>query len=100
LGPRKELVEALKAEGLNAGAGYVDRATYLYDVFTKRSGLGETEYPFSLAPEIQYKPGLCPNTEKIVDTCVFMPVNEFFTEEDCDQTLAGLRKVARALARK
>ena len=95
--PRARFVEALLAEGISAGAGYVDRATYLYDVFTKRQGFGGSEFPFSLAPEIQYRPGLCPNAEAIVADCVKLGVSEFFTDQDLQETVAGIRKVVQAL---
>ena len=98
LGPRQQFVEALQAEGLNASAGYVDRATYLYDVFAKKQGFAGTDFPFSLAPEIEYKPGLCPNAEAIVADCVRLSVSEFFTAADLAQTLAGVRKVVEYFA--
>jgi hypothetical protein len=68
-------------------------------VFTERQGFAGTEFPFSLAPEIQYVPGLCPNAEAIVREVVKIPVNEFFTDEDARQTVAGIRKVADAFNR-
>jgi len=34
----------------------------------------------------------------VIADCVAAPVNEFFTEEDLRQTVAGLRKVALAFA--
>lgn len=98
LGPRAKFVEALTAEGVSASNGYVDRATYLYDVFTKKQGFGGTDFPFSLAPHIEYKPGLCPNAEAIVADCVKVPVSEFFTDQDLEQTVAGIRKVAEHFA--
>jgi len=99
LGPRKAFVDALVAEGVSATNGYVDRATYLYDLFVKRQGFGGSDFPFSLAPEIQYRPGLCPTAEAIVADCVKLPVNEFFTREDCEQTLSGIRKVVKHFAK-
>ncbi|HYF51171.1 MAG TPA: DegT/DnrJ/EryC1/StrS family aminotransferase [Planctomycetota bacterium] len=97
VGPRAAFVAALNAEGVSATAGYVDRATYLYDVFTKRQGFAGSDFPFSFAPEIQYKPGLCPNAEAIVREVVKIPVSEFFTDEDAQQTIEAIRKVASAL---
>jgi perosamine synthetase len=100
LGPRFEFVKALTAEGLNASEGYVDRATYLYDVFTKKQGFGGSSFPFSLAPEIEYKAGLCPNAEEIVNNVVRFSVSEFFTDDDLKQTLEGARKVAHEFAKR
>jgi dTDP-4-amino-4,6-dideoxygalactose transaminase len=99
LGRNTEFAAALAAEGLNLGAGYHQGpAVYLYDVFVNRRGLGGTEYPFSLAPHVRYEPGLCPVAEAVLDDCVFVPVSEFFTDDDLRATLAGVRKVAAAFA--
>lgn len=100
LGSRAAFVKALAAEGLSAGEGYVDRATYLYDLFTKKQGFGGTDFPFSLAPHIEYVPGLCPQAEAIVADCVKLPVSEFYSDDDLNQTLAGIRKVAEYFANK
>ena len=96
LGPRERFVAALNAEGVTSSAGYVDRATYLYDVFTRKQGFAGTDFPFSLAPEVTYGPGLCPNAEAIVREVVKIPVSEFFTDQDAQQTIAGIRKAAAA----
>ncbi|MCW8133570.1 MAG: DegT/DnrJ/EryC1/StrS family aminotransferase [Planctomycetota bacterium] len=98
LGPRAAFVKALAAEGVSASDGYVDRATYLYDLFTKRQGFGGTDFPFSLAPHVEYREGLCPTAEAIVSDCVKLPVSEWFSEEDLAQTLVGIRKVAEHFA--
>lgn len=98
LGPRDKVAEALAAEGLRVSAGYVPYATYLHKIFRNRSGFGGTEWPFSLAPHIRYEPGLCPNAEAICADCIQVGVNEFYTDEDLAQTLAGFRKVATQLA--
>ena len=100
LGPREQFVAALRAEGLDASVGYVDRATYLYDVFTRRQGFGGSDFPFCLAPEIVYAPGLCPVAEDIVRAVIRFGVNEFYTDEDLKQTLAGVRKVVHAFTRR
>ena len=44
--------------------------------------------------------GLCPEAEKIVDTCVFMPLNEWFTDKDVDEVATGIGRVADYFARK
>jgi len=99
VGSRERFVAALNAEGVSAKAGYVDRATYLYDIFTKRQGFAGTEFPFSLSPEITYAAGLCPNAESIVREGVKVPVSEFFTDEDARQTVDAIRKVSAAFHR-
>jgi perosamine synthetase len=99
LGPRAGFVAALKAEGLVADEGcHQGPAVYLYDVFINRRGFGGTEFPFSLAPQVRYGPGLCPKAEAVLADCVCGPISEFFTEEDLAQTIEGIRKVASAFA--
>lgn len=98
LGERAAFAEALSAEGLNASAGYSERPIYRCEVFAKKQGFGGSDFPFSLAPDIDYEWGLCPNAEATVDDCVFVPVKEHFTDEDLEQTLQGFRKVTTTLA--
>jgi dTDP-4-amino-4,6-dideoxygalactose transaminase len=93
LGPRAEFVKALNAEGVNGTDGLIIRVAYLWDVFTKKQGFGGTDFPFSLAPHIEYTAGLCPIAEEFVETNICFAVNEFFTDEDVEQTLEGVRKV-------
>jgi perosamine synthetase len=99
LGPRAEVVAALKAEGLIIDEGcHQGPPVYLYGVFVNRRGFGKSDWPFSLAPQVRYGPGLCPTAEAVIADCACMPVSEFFTEEDLAQTLEGFRKVATAFA--
>jgi perosamine synthetase len=99
LGPRAEFVAALKAEGLVADEGcHQGPVVYLYGCFVNRRGFGGTEFPFSLAPQVRYGPGLCPKAETVIADCVCGPVSEFFTDEDLAQTVEGIRKVAAAFA--
>ena len=99
LGPRAGFVAALKAEGLIADEGcHQGPPVYMYGVFVNRRGFGGTEFPFSLAPQVRYGPGLCPQAEAVIADCVCGPVSEFFTDEDLVQTIAGFRKVAEAFA--
>ncbi|MCZ7649326.1 MAG: DegT/DnrJ/EryC1/StrS family aminotransferase [Planctomycetota bacterium] len=98
LGPRAAFVEALQAEGLNASAGYIPKPVYLYEFFLKRRGFGDSDFPFNLAPHLRYEPGLCPNAEAILADAVRLAVRESFSEDDLEQTLAGIRKVAAHFA--
>lgn len=93
---RSEFVKALRAEGLKATEGYIERCVYEMDMFTNKTAYGEMKCPFSCpfyGREIEYKKGICPNAEEILDTCVKIIVNEFFTQQDLEETIAGIRKV-------
>ena len=101
---REKFVEAVQAEGVAASAGYIPAPIYRWEVFRRR-----TIYPGSKCPYdckhtrkgIRYNKGLCPEAERILETAVRLPVNEFFTKTDVRETVAGIRKVAKHfLARK
>jgi dTDP-4-amino-4,6-dideoxygalactose transaminase len=61
---RQLLAKALLAEGLPLRAGYV-RPLYLLPMYQKRVGFGQSGWPFTLAPEVSYAPGICPVVERI-----------------------------------
>ena len=94
---RDEFTRALVAEGLAASAGYIPTPLYQWEIFKRR-----TVYPGSGCPYdcrharkgIRYTPGLCPESERILETAIRLPVNEFFTAADVRETVAGIRKVA------
>ena len=94
---RERFVEAVKAEGISASAGYIPAPVYQWEIFKHR-----TIYPGSKCPYdckhtrkgITYRKGLCPTAEAILETAVLLPVNEFFTATDVRETVAGIRKVA------
>lgn len=94
---RDEFVEALKAEGVACDPGYTGNVMYKYRLFRERNAYPHSEYPFrdpQTGKLTEYPDGLCPEAESIVETCVWMPINEHFTETDMDEVAAGVRKVA------
>lgn len=94
---RAEFAKALQAEGIIATNGYIPSCVYQYDMFKNKTVYpGEhTQYPFdgTHGHEISYRDGDCPVAEQIIDDCVKLAVNEFFTEQDLDQTVAAIEKV-------
>ena len=93
---RDEFVKALKAEGISSSAGYIPSCVYQYDMFKNRTAYpGTTHYPFdgTHGDPIEYKDGDCPVAEEILRTCLKMPVNEFFTNADLEDTVAAIKKV-------
>ena len=98
----KEFSEALAAEGIPNGQGYVD-CIYKYDLFRKKSAYRNTHAPFDspyYGREIEYGPGLCPKAESIHLTAVTLAVNEFYTERDIEDIVGGIRKVAGYYSRR
>ena len=43
-----------------------------------------------------YGPGQCPVAEALIPEQLGLPINEFFTEKDIEETAAAIRKVAEA----
>ncbi len=94
---RREFVDALRAEGVQASPGYIAQCVYEMDMFTQKTAYGEMKCPFSCpyyGREIEYKTGLCPNAEKILETCIRLESKEYFTEQDLRETIEGIRKVS------
>ena len=94
---RAKFVEALEAEGLAAGAGYIPAPVYQWEIFRKRSAYPGTHFPWDSTfarKGIRYRKGDCPVAEEILATAVRLTVNEHHTATDVRETIAGVRKVA------
>jgi dTDP-4-amino-4,6-dideoxygalactose transaminase len=95
---RDEFSRALTAEGIPNSAGYIPICVYEYEIFTKKNAYPGTGCPFDCkyyGKNIEYHKGLCPTAEKILETAIKLPVNEFYTEQDMEDVIAGIRKVAK-----
>ncbi|MFD0867618.1 UDP-4-amino-4-deoxy-L-arabinose--oxoglutarate aminotransferase [Chlamydia abortus] len=90
---REEFCEALKAEGIPNTPGYIKTVVYLQSLFQERHAYPGSHYPFDLTG-ITYEKGLCPTAEQILDTAVRLSVDEFYTDQDVEDIIAGIRKVA------
>lgn len=94
---RAEFVEALRAEGVPCTEGYITRPVYCYDVLAKRQVLRNSGFP--LDPVFHegtpsYGPGLCPVAEEVLSTACRLPINEFYTDQDIEDMIEAIRKVA------
>ena len=93
---RNEFAKALQAEGVPAGAGYIPYCVYQYDMFRNRTAYpGGSNYPFG---DTRYNAGDCPNAEAILATAVKLVVNEFYTQQDLEDTIRAIRKVCAYFA--
>ena len=93
----KTFAEALKAEGIGCQQGYIPSVVYLYDMFQNKEGYQGTHAPFDskyYGKDISYPKGLCPVAEEILDTAVRMNLNEFYTEQDIQDMVDSIVKVA------
>jgi len=89
---RAEFCKALEAEGVPNMEGYIPDVVYMQPLFQNRTAYPGSNFPFDLT-EISYERGLCPNAENILQTAVRLQVNEFFTEQDIEDMIAGIAKV-------
>ena len=96
---RTEFVKALNAEGIGIGEGYLPCCVYQYDMFKNRTAYpGGSHYPFE--DKYFYNGGDCPVAEEILATCCVIPVKEFYTQQDLEDTIAAVRKVCGYYAAK
>ncbi|CAN7533718.1 DegT/DnrJ/EryC1/StrS family aminotransferase [Paenibacillus sp. LjRoot153] len=90
---RDEFAEALQAEGIDCSAGYIPQPVYMQPMFQKREAYTGSHFPFDLS-DIMYGKGLCPTAEHILKQAIRVPINEFYSEQDIEDMIAGIRKVA------
>jgi perosamine synthetase len=62
-------------------------------LFQNRQAYLRSHFPFDLT-DIRYERGLCPNAELILKTAVQIPISEFYTTDDIEDIVQGIRKVA------
>jgi perosamine synthetase len=88
-----EFSEALAEEGIPNSKGYIPDVMYLQPIFQKRQAYLNSHFPFDITG-ITYEKGLCPHAENILQTAIRLQVNEFFTKQDIEEMIQGVRKVA------
>jgi len=97
--PIPEFCAALTAEGIPNEPKKVTggMATYLYSIFQNRSAFPQSTLPFAsqdLGSDVSYPPGMCPNAEDAFEHTFNIPFTEFYTEEDIDDIVRAVGKVA------
>jgi dTDP-4-amino-4,6-dideoxygalactose transaminase len=95
---RQEFSDALSAEGIPNTAGYISAVMYMQPIFQKRQAYLGSHYPFDITG-VTYHEGDCPNAEAILETAIRLGVNEFYTEQDIEDMIAAIRKVANHFAK-
>jgi perosamine synthetase len=98
--PVSSFCEALEAEGIPSEANKITggMATYLYDIFQRRSAFPGSEFPFvstDLGSDISYPKGLCPRAETAFEQTFNFNISEFYSNEDIDEMIRATEKVAR-----
>ena len=97
---RGQFVEALRAEGVEAGAGYIPMPVYKYRVFQNHNFFGGT-WPVRDAnlTSMDYRQVTCPVAEAILADCVVLPLNEGMSGRYLDKVACAVTTVAQRLAR-
>ena len=96
----EEFGDALIAEGVPAGKGYIGEPVYAYPVLRRGKVYANFDWPEDFpqyGEPISYPDGLCPVAEEVLRTAITLPVNEFFTDADVEDIIAAVRKVALGL---
>ena len=91
----QRFAEAVSAEGVPCLAGYIKECIYQWDLLAKKQVFPGTDWPLA---EVDYGTGLCPTAEAILETSVRLVVNEFHTDQDAEDQISAVRKVANHYA--
>lgn len=84
-----EFAAALNAELVPVGAHYIGKCVYQYPIFANHSAYERGHHPFEAR---KYKAGLCPDAEELLRTCLILPINEGFTQQDLEETVTAFKK--------
>jgi len=94
---RNTFADALAAEGIPCGKGYIPRPVYRSRLFREKAVYSNFNWPEDFpqyGEPVEYPEGLCPVAEEVLQTAVLLRINEFFTEQDIEDTIRAIRKVA------
>ncbi len=99
-----KLADALKAEGVQAGArgtrGSRDWHIYSYweQILEQKTSTPEGcpyTCPYYPGPLPAYSPDMCARSAELFDCAVFISVNQWWTESDCRNVAAAINKVCQ-----
>ena len=96
----RRMIDALRAERIPAAQMYDGRPAYDSPAVLARRTASGKGGPWNCAEHpttVEYGPGLCPRTEDLAARSVTVGIGPAFTEQDCDDVAAGVRKVAHHL---
>lgn len=95
------LARVLKEKGVASGPRYIQKPSFMCEVFQKQRTFGDSRWPFTLArPEaVNYDRALFPGTYEALEKVLVLPWNERYTEAHLDFLATSIREAA-ALARR
>lgn len=86
-----EYCKALQAEGLPVSAHYIGRPVYEYPIFVEHLAFTRGSHPFSA---FEYRRGLCPNAELVLERAMNLAINEGYTKDDLAETITAVQRVS------
>jgi dTDP-4-amino-4,6-dideoxygalactose transaminase len=95
------LAGALKDRGIFAGAGYIQKPSFMCEVFRDQRTFGNSRWPFTLArPEaVDYDPARFPGAFKGLEGILVFPWNERYNDEHVGFIADGIREAVAGLTR-
>ncbi|MDP6357742.1 MAG: DegT/DnrJ/EryC1/StrS family aminotransferase [Planctomycetota bacterium] len=91
---RDVILDALKAEGLSIFTGMSPPGNILdTELIQKRKFYPLTDAIPHFWRDTEYDAESCPNVNELLRTVLRLPVSHYYTDEDIEQTIAGVRKV-------
>ncbi|MEX2683295.1 MAG: DegT/DnrJ/EryC1/StrS family aminotransferase [Candidatus Sigynarchaeota archaeon] len=99
---RDQFANKLKAEGIPASGGYIEKPIYMEHVFAKKSFFPGGIWPAEriASKNVSYKQGDCPDAEKVLATAIRININETQTEEMIDTWIEKVKKVHSAMSKR
>lgn len=99
---RDDFVNALRAEGVSVGAGYVE-PIYLQPMYQDKIAFGDKGFPFKGAHylgDVDYRKGICPVTESMHFSVLITGdwVHASMTKDDLDDIVSAIKKVVAGLS--
>lgn len=99
--PAGDFARALSAEGIGASTGYIGKPIFLCAAaLAEQRTYGDSHFPFDspyVDRQIAYTEDLCPITQEILNELVIIGFNEHYADEDIDDIVGAIRKVAGGL---
>src|SRR5262249_25453859 len=96
----RRFVDALRAERLPAAQMYDGQPVYANAAILERRTRSMRGGPWHCNEppcHVEYRMGMCPNTEDLAARSITVGIGPRFTADDCDDIAAGVRKVAHDL---
>jgi len=95
------LGEALKEFGIVSAPGYIQKPSFMCEIFREQRTFGSSRWPFVLArPEaVDYDPAKYPGAFKGLEGILVLPWNEKYTDEHVEHIAQSLEKAVDRFAR-